>query len=148
MEAKLNFSKQQKKSLKAISDSLPAYKSFEGAESFLLCYIAFETLTRKVWNFHRSAKANKEVNETHAPLPLPAVKSAFVAYNIKVSDNVLNPILNSTLNKRGAMNIRSLRNGLVHQWKVKDRDEVLTRYDEIMGYLDKVIKAIEIEITQ
>ena len=146
MEKKLSFSKQQKKSLRAILGSLPAYNKFDGAESFLLCYIAFETLTRKIWNFHRSAKANKEVNETHAPLALPAVKSAFMAYNIKVSDVVITPILNSSLNKRGSMNVRSLRNGLVHQWKAKDRDEVIARYDEIMTYLDKVIQAIRVEI--
>ena len=146
MEKKLSFSKQQKKSLRAILGSLPAYHKFEGAESFLLCYISFETLTRKIWNFHRSAKANKEVNETHAPLTLPAVKSSFMTYNIKISDDVITPILNSSLTKRGAMNVRSLRNGLVHQWKAKDREEVIERYDEIMTYLDKVIKAIRVEI--
>ncbi|MFD1006754.1 hypothetical protein [Oceanisphaera ostreae] len=146
MAKNFSFTRQQQKSLRAILGSLPAYGDFKGAESFLLRYIAFETLTRKIWNLHRSAKANKTINESHAPLPLLAVKYAFTAYNIKVSDTVIQPILDSSLKKQWAKNVRSLRNGLVHQWKAKDREEVIARYDEIMTYLDKVINAIKVEI--
>ena len=146
MEQRLKFSKRQRKSLKDVFDALPEYKNSKSAESFLLCYIAFETITRKVWHFHRSAKSNKEIQDSHSPLNLSAVKSAFKTFNIKVPDSVIDPILDSSLKQRGSMSVRSLRNGLVHQWKVKDRDEVVARFNEIMPYLEKVITAIKVEI--
>ncbi len=127
-----------------ILDSLPDYEKIKGAESFLLGYIAFESLVRKVWHFYRSSKSNKGSSETHAPLPLPSVKSTFSAYNIKVSDAVITAILSSDMKKRGSMSARNLRNGLVHQWKENDRLEVIERYDELMSYLKKVIAAIKV----
>ena len=96
-----SFSKTQKKNLKQLLDTLPRYELASGSEAFLLGYIAFESVSRMVWNYYRSVKTNKKINETHAPLPLPIIKSAFKAYNIKVSDVVLDTILNSEKRKGG-----------------------------------------------
>ncbi|HBC3969270.1 TPA: hypothetical protein KD873_004310 [Vibrio parahaemolyticus] len=138
-----SFSKTQKKNLKQLLDTLPRYELASGSEAFLLGYIAFESVSRMVWNYYRSVKANKKINETHAPLPLPTIKSAFKAYNIKVSDVVLDTILNSEKKKRGEKSARNLRNGLVHQWKYEDRKEVLDREHELIAKLSEVIEVIK-----
>ena len=137
------FSRQQMKSLNKLSSSLPSYELIGGAESFLLCYISFESICRKIWNFHRSAKANKPINETHASLPLPAIKKAFKEYKIKVSDTVFDNLLNSNKNKRNEKSARELRNGLIHQWKDQDRIEVIKREKELIGNLLLVINVVK-----
>lgn len=138
-----NFSKKQIKSLKNLSSSLPNCELTEGAESFLLCYISFEAICRKIWNFYRSAKSNKIINETHASLPLPAIKKVFKAYNFKISDAIFDDLLDSNKKKRNEKSARELRNGLIHQWKDQDRIEVIQREKELIRKLSLVINAVK-----
>lgn len=135
------LSKLQKKSLKALYSSLP-HTSAVSAETFLLRYISFEAVARKLWNYSRKLH-KKDANDSHASIPLPGLKKALKTFDIRVHEAVVNRLLSSDLRKRGSMSARNLRNELVHQWKQEAIDEVVCRFQQLAADIEQFLNAVK-----
>lgn len=123
------LSTQQKRELRKLRGRLPRIsKECREAECFLLMYIGFESQARKIWHYYRCRKSVKAVSTQG--IPLPELVKAMSFFEISLEDNVLNELLDSTLEKRGNKSARNLRNGMVHQWNEADCMEASGRKKE------------------
>lgn len=141
-EAKgLQLAKHQKKSLKALYSRLPNAHA-ANAETFLLRYISFEAVARKLWNYSRKLH-KKDATESHASIPLPSLQKALRTYDICIHEVVLSRLLASDLRKRGDMSARNLRNELVHQWKQEAIAEVNARFTQLNSDIGQFLDAVK-----
>lgn len=135
------LSKLQKKSLKALYSRLPNANA-ANAETFLLRYISFEAVARKLWNYSRKLH-KKDVSDSYASIPLPGLNKALKSFDIRVNEAVVNRLLASDLRKRGEMSARNLRNELVHQWKQEAIAEITVRYTQLNGDISQFLDAVK-----
>jgi hypothetical protein len=61
-----------------------------------------------------------------------------------MSNERLDLLLNSDLDKRNEKSARNLRNGLAHHWKTEDLQEVTNRYAVLSNALTEVIATIKV----
>ena len=141
-----NFSVQQAKSFKKLFAHSPVSTGFGVPEKFLLQYILFEALVRLVWSYYRDRTNQKKKSNAHVSLNIEVVRRSFLYFNIRVSDERLDLLLNSNLTKRNEKSARNLRNGLAHHWKIEDANEVKTRYKALSSALTGAINAIRARI--
>jgi len=120
---------------------LPACERKNNAEEFLLAYVGFESVSRKIWHYYQCRKRHKK--ESKAGIPLPELKKAFVHFKIEVDEGVLDYLLDSKLDIRNEKSARNLRNKIAHSWSKPDCDEAAKRHDDFMKYFDKVITAVQ-----
>jgi len=139
------FSIQQKKALKALYVRLPCINT-ANPESFLLKYVGFESVARKVWNYSRKIK-KKEVGDSHASIPAPSLNKALKAFGVQLNELVVERLLSSDMTKRGSKSARNLRNGIVHQWSEPDCNEIKLRYSDLLNDMDKFMKSIKEKLT-
>jgi len=130
------FSKIQSRELRKLLRRLPEVASTKGCERFLLRYIGFEAVARKVWHYYRCRK--KSQSESKSGIPLPELIKSISHFQIEVSDDVIHQLLDSKLTKRGSKSARNLRNGIVHAWKKDDCDEAKKRLEEFCHNFDVV----------
>jgi hypothetical protein len=136
------FSKLQDRELRKLLKRLPISQREKTAESFLLSYIGFESVSRKIWQYYRCRKMTK--SESHSGIPLPELKKAFNYFQISVTDSVLTGLLSSTLDKRNSKSARNLRNAIAHSWKQPDCDEAIHRFSEFKQHFTHVINSVQI----
>jgi len=122
------FSTAQQRELKKLLRRLPSGHNCTGAEEFLLRYIGFEAVSRKIWHYYRCRRKSKA--ESHAGIPITELKKAFLHFEIVVKDIVIDTLLNSSFDKRNSKSARNLRNAMVHSWKQLDCDEAARRIDD------------------
>jgi hypothetical protein len=135
------FSIQQKRALKTLFSRLPSVND-KTPESFLLNYVAFEAVARKVWNYSRKLK-KKDAADSYASIPALSLNKALKAFGVQLNNLVVEKLLSSDLTKRGSKSARNLRNAIVHQWKKSDCDEVQLRYVDLSNDIDKFIESIK-----
>jgi len=128
------FSIQQRRALKALFLRLPTVNN-KTPESFLLKFVAFEAVARKIWNYSRKIK-KKDASDSYASIPAPSLNKALKAFGIQLNELVVERLLSSDLTKRGSKSARNLRNAIVHQWKESDCDEVKQRYSDLTKDID------------
>jgi len=134
------FSTQQRRALKALFLRLPTVNS-KTPESFLLKFVAFEAVARKIWNYSRKIK-KKDASDSYASIPAPSLNKALKAFGIQLNELVVERLLSSDLAKRGSKSARNLRNAIVHQWKESDCDEVKYRYNDLTQDIDLFLVAV------
>ena len=135
------FSKKQHREIRKLLQRLPVCERKSNAEEFLLAYVGFESVSRKIWHYYRCRKHTKKVST--AGIPLPELEKAFAHFEIELDEGVLNYLLDSYLDKRNAKSARNLRNGIAHSWRKPDCDEAAKRYDDFKKYFEKVLVAVE-----
>lgn len=138
------FTKVQDRELRKLLKRLPVSENRKGAEFFLLNYIGFEAVSRKIWQYYRCRKKSK--SESHSGIPLPELKKAFKHFHILVTDSVLTQLLSSTLDKRNSKSARNLRNAIAHSWKQPDCDESIRRLAEFKQHFTHVLMNVELAI--
>ncbi|WP_287830906.1 hypothetical protein [Idiomarina sp.] len=106
-------------------------------EYFLLNYIQFETLTRLLLKY---ADSNLKPS---SPIRMDSVTKAFNTFNLSISDQKLDILLNSKLNKVGSRSAKNLRNALVHAWSESARHEVESRSSILNKAIFEVINSIK-----
>lgn len=141
-----DFNTQQIKILKKLFAHSPMTTGLGIPEKFLLQYVLFEALTRLVGSNYRNRVAQRKKSTTHESLKIDVVKRSFKHFSIRVSDERLNLLLNSKLTKKDEKSARKLRDGLVHQWKAEDVQEVIKRYGALSNALIEVSSAIEARV--
>ncbi|MEZ0175394.1 MAG: hypothetical protein AB9Q20_13950 [Candidatus Reddybacter sp.] len=139
-----DFSKVQSRELRKIIRRLPAVSTLKGAECFLLKYVGFEAVIRKIWHYYRCRKKHK--TESRAPIPLPELVKSMEYFQIDISDDVLHTLLDSSLDKRKFKSARNLRNGIVHAWKIEDCDEAKGRLNEFCKHFYTVLSQVDISL--
>lgn len=135
------LSKPQKRSLKALYSRLPN-TSAVSAETFLLRYISFGAVARKLWNYSRKLH-KKDANDSHASITVLGLKKALKTFDISVHEAVVTRLLSSDLRNRGSMSARNLRNELVHQWKQEAIDEVVSRLQQLDDDIEQFLHAVK-----
>jgi hypothetical protein len=141
---KKEFSIQQKKALKALYLRLPCIDA-ENPESFLLKYVGFESVARKIWNYSRKIK-KKDTSDSFAAIPAPSLNKALKTFGVQVNELVIERLLSSDMTIRGSKSARNLRNAIVHQWKEPDCDEIKQRYSDLLSDMDKFLGIVKHKI--
>ena len=139
-----DFSVKQKRALKNLIRSLPRPKT-KTAQSFLLDYVSFEAVARKVWNYSRKIK-NKNASDSYAGIPSNSLKNSLKAFNVQLDPVVIEKLLSSSLRTRGEKSARNLRNALVHQWSEADCNEAKERFIELRRLIDKFLVSVKEKI--
>lgn len=135
------FSIQQKRALKGLFSRLP-FINDKTPESFLLKFVAFEAVARKIWNYSRKIK-KKDASDSFGSIPAPSLNKALKAFGVQLNQLVVEKLLSSDLTKRGFKSARNLRNAIVHQWKESDCDEVNSRFTELANDIDKFMNSVK-----
>ena len=135
------FSNQQSREFRKLMRRLPACERKNNAEEFLLAYVGFESVGRKIWHYYRCRIRTKKVSK--GPILLPELKKAFAHFKIEIDEGVLDCLLDSKLDRRNEKAARNLRNGMVHSWSKPDCDEAAKRLDDFKKCFDEVIDAIQ-----
>ena len=138
------FSLQQRKALMKLLKRPPAYASDRLAESFLLKYVFAESLCRLVGRYYRErARSGKKIApKFHESIQINVVSRSFTHFGIRVRDECLKFVLDSSLDKRGEKSARILRNGIVHRWDENDVAEASKRYSSLCRALNVVVNSI------
>ena len=139
-----SFTTRQKRELKKLLSRLPSISNYHDAEFFLLSYIGFESVSRKVWHYYRCRAKMK--SESHAGVPIHELKKAFEYFEIKVEHSVVDKMLSSDFTKRNQKSARNLRNAIAHDWKQADCNEASIRVGEFDNCIKLIINSIKIAI--
>lgn len=125
-----DFSPQQKRALRKLTRRLPHSGGvLKDVESFLLSYIAFEAVARKVWHYYRCRKTTKsKKSESTAGIPINELIKAMDYYEMQLHSTLLHELLDSKRVKKGDKSARCLRNGIVHRWAENDCKEVQDKH--------------------
>lgn len=139
-----DFSVRQLRVLKKLLRRSPAYSSNVLVENFLLRYIFFEAICRQIGKYYRERAGvrRKALTKSHESIHLDVVGRSFSYFGIQLRSERLAPLLDSSLEKRGAKSARNLRNGIVHRWDENDVAEASERYPSLCLALDAVVTAI------
>lgn len=139
-----DFSVQQLRVLKKLLGRSPVYSSNVLAENFLLRYVFFEAICRQIGKYYRERAGvrKKAVTKSHESIHFDVVDRSFAYFGIQLRSERLAPLLDSSLEKRGAKSARNLRNGIVHRWDESDVAEASERYSSLCLALDAVVTAI------
>lgn len=138
------FSVQQRRALKNFIRRSPVYAVGGLAEDFLLKYVFFEAICRRIGEYYgsRPGVRGKGMAKSHASINLIFVWRSFSYFDINFGLDRLRYLLDSSLRKRGEKSARNLRNGLVHRWDENDVAEVSARHSSLCLTLDAVVTAI------
>lgn len=140
-----NFSKQQSRELRRMIDRRPrCIDTQHCAENFLLKYVGFEAVARKLWHYYRCRKTSRKVSTSS--IPLPELIKACANFCIGLSDDTLKLLLDSTLDRRNFKSARNIRNGIVHNWSPEDCKEASDRFSELAQHFDAFFSALEAEL--
>lgn len=111
------------------------------AENFLLLYVGFEAVARKLWHYYRSRR--KVAKISCAAVPLQQLRKAVEYFDLPLYAEITEILLDSSLTKRNHKSARNLRNGMVHQWSEPDCLEVVKRYQEFENAMHKFRAAVK-----
>jgi hypothetical protein len=142
-----DFRTHQVKALKKLFAHPPKTSGISVPEKFLLQFILFEASVRLIGRYYRERNGEKKKSTAHVPLNIDAVGNSFVYFGISVSNERLDLLLNSDLDKRNGKSARNLRNGLAHHWKTEDLQEVTNRYAVLSDALTEAIATIKVRVT-
>lgn len=139
-----DFSVQQLRVLRKLLKRSPAYSSGILVENFLLKYIFFEAICRQIGKYYRERAGvrRKAVTKSHESIHFDVVDRSFSYFGIQLRSERLAPLLDSSLEKRGAKSARNLRNGIVHRWDENDVAEASERCSSLCRALDAVVNAV------
>lgn len=135
------FSIQQKKALKTLYSRLPKVTQ-ASPEYFLLKYVGFESIARKVWNYSHKIK-KKDASDSFASIPSHSLNKALKVFGVQLNEVVIERLLSSDLTKRNDKSARNLRNAIVHQWREADCNEISERYSNLSNDIDKFMNAVK-----
>lgn len=132
--------------VKALQQLLLRQPKVEGAgvvEQFVLRYIFFEAALREVLSAYRAARPIKGASgKKNEHIRKDVVVRSLTHFEIKLSLEVVEALLDSKLQTRGAKSARNLRNALVHEWKAEDAAEVESRAAPLLTHLSQGVEAI------
>ena len=136
------FTTKQNKELRKLLYRLPVVPSSAGIpESFILKYVGFEAVARKIWHYYRCRSKTQKISK--AGIPIIELKKACTYFYIKINDQLLNILLNSKLSKRGSKSARNLRNEVIHSWMEKGCKEVCSREKELNRAFSEFMLAVK-----
>lgn len=99
-------------------------------EKFILCEIALKTVLNNYYKVHGKEKETENIE-----MGLSTIKAALKLAQYDVEDENLEKLFKAK-RKRGERSARDLRNGIVHDLKVPDLQELIDRKDKLFGLLD------------
>jgi hypothetical protein len=126
----------------------PRATGFGKAEKFLLQFVFFEALVRLVGRHYRDRTGQNEKSGMHQSLRVDVVRRSLAHFAIQISDQKIEVLLGSRLKTRMHKSARNLRNGLAHEWKLEDVQEVDDRYEALSHDLVEAIGAIEASLSR
>lgn len=134
---------QQRKALRSLFSKQPSVEQLQSLNRFLNVYFQLESVLRKLCHYHREGLSKPRITKEFQSLNIQYVRSAAKSFGIRLPEDSLTEVLDSSKTKRNEKSARELRNAIVHQWSIPDIIEIAEREKILSSCMSAVLSAIE-----
>ncbi len=139
----VSLSSQQKKALKKHFANSPSESELVVVSDFLQRFFLLESVLRRVGSYYRSRHPQAKSTSGHEPLNIQGIKRSFENFKIKISNERLELLLDSSRRTRSDKSARVLRNAVVHHWSALDIKEINSRQVLLVDAINETVARVK-----